>query len=68
MVSPSDDNPEHGQLISAETAAKQLECSTRTIRRLIASGQLTGIRVSGRLLRIPQAEVGRVGTRIPTAG
>jgi excisionase family DNA binding protein len=71
MVSRTADNSEPGrQLISLETAAKQLDCSTRTVRRLISSGQLTGLHigVGGRLLRIPQAEVDTIGTPIRTAG
>lgn len=54
--------------ISIESAAKRLDCGARTIRRLIASGDLTGYRVGKRLLRVDAAEVEKLLRPIPTVG
>lgn len=56
------------QYASIEDAANLLKCSTRTIRRLIASGELTGYRVGKRLLRVDLADVQAMLRPIPTAG
>jgi excisionase family DNA binding protein len=34
--------------LSTETVAAQLDCSGRTVRRLIQRGELDGVRVAGR--------------------
>lgn len=52
---------------SLEQAAKHLECSERTIRRLIASGRIAGYRFGDRLLRVDLAEVDALAHPIPTA-
>jgi excisionase family DNA binding protein len=70
MLSPTADNSPTGrQLITLEKAAELLDCSQRSVRRLIAAGQLTGLRIGDRrMLRIPQAEVDAIGTPIRTTG
>ncbi len=56
------------QYVSIEDAANLLGCSTRTIRRLIASGELTGFRLGKRMLRVNLADVQATLRPIPTAG
>lgn len=52
---------------SIATAALQLKCSTRTIRRRIADGSLTGYRFGPRLIRVDMEEVAALLSPIPTA-
>lgn len=47
-------------LVSVPEAAKQFNCSTRTIRRYIADGRLTGYRIGPRMLRVDRAELDRL--------
>lgn len=57
------------ELVSLETAAEQLNCSSKTIRRRIADGTLTGYRLGPRLLRVDIAELDCLLIRpIPTVG
>lgn len=49
-------------------AAERLHVSTKTIRRYIASGRLTGYRVGTHLIRLNPSEVERLLRPIPTAG
>ena len=64
MVSRTADNPEPGrQLISLETAAKQLECSTRTVRRLIASGYRPASHRRPAATRVPRPKLMRSALR-----
>lgn len=51
----------------AQAAARQ-GLSTRTIRRRIADGSLTGYRVGPRLIRVSVAEVDALLNPIPTVG
>jgi excisionase family DNA binding protein len=51
---------------SLDRAAERLEVNPRTIRRMIARGELTGYRFGGRVLRVDQAEVDAAMTPIPT--
>jgi len=44
-------SPSPGQLGTLAKAAKRYDTSTRTIRRYIASGDLTGYKVGPRLVR-----------------
>ncbi len=44
-------------LISLATAAELLDCSTDTIRRMIARGEIRARRVGKRLLRIESASL-----------
>jgi len=53
---------------SIEAAAEVLYCSPRTVRRMIATGEIAGYRVGKRLLRIDLAELDSIMRRIPTAG
>lgn len=60
--------PSARRLISLETAAETASCSPKTIRRMVARGQLTGYRVGQRLLRVDSDELDRVLCPIPTGG
>ena len=51
-----------------EAEAERLAVNPRTIRRLIARGQLTGYRLGDRLLRVDPAEVDSLMRPIPTVG
>ena len=42
---------------SIESEAKRLAVNPRTIRRMIARGELTGYRFGGKILRVDPAEV-----------
>jgi excisionase family DNA binding protein len=54
--------------MSIESAAEYLDCSTKTIRRRIASGDLRAYRLaSSRVIRVDLAEVDRMLRPIPTA-
>ena len=48
-------------------AAARVGVSTKTIRRWIASGHLSGYRMGPRLLRLDPDELGKMLTLIPTA-
>lgn len=54
-------------LIPMSTAAERLGCSTKTIRRRIADGSLTGYRVGPKNLRVDLAEVEALARPIPAA-
>ena len=60
--------PIGGPLISMRAAADEAGVSTRTIRRWIAAGLLTGYRQGPRLLRIDLEELRDLATPLPTAG
>jgi len=51
---------------SIDAAAKTLGCSTKTVRRYIADGRLTGYRMGPRLIRLDMAEVAALLSPIPT--
>ena len=51
---------------SLDAAARRHGCSTRTIRRRIADGSLTGYRLGPRLIRVAVAEVDALLAAIPT--
>ena len=53
--------------ISLADAAEYLGVSTKTIRRYIASGRLTGYRTGPRLLRVDMTELDALLRPIPTA-
>jgi excisionase family DNA binding protein len=55
------------KLASIQTAAEYADVSTRTIRRRIADGTLTGYRL-GRLIRVDLDELDRALRTIPTVG
>ena len=53
------------RLVSLETAADIRDCSSRTIRRMISSGELTGYRFGPRLLRVSLDELEAAARPIP---
>lgn len=55
------------RLIRLEAAAEQLDCSTRTVRRFVAAGDLTAFRVGKRMIRVDLNEVDALLRRIPSA-
>ena len=55
------------RLVSLAVAAAYADVSTRTLRRYIAAGRLTGYRVGPRLLKVDLIEVDRLARPIPTA-
>jgi excisionase family DNA binding protein len=55
------------RLCSIDQAAAELACSPRTVRRMIASGQLAGYRIGTRLLRVDLNEIEATLRVIPTA-
>lgn len=54
--------------VSIAEAADLVGASTKTIRRRIADGTLTGYRMGPRLIRVDLSEIERVLAPIPTAG
>ena len=54
--------------VTLKGAAERLDCSERTLRRMIAAGELTGYRVGKRLVRLDADELDAVVRAIPTAG
>jgi excisionase family DNA binding protein len=54
------------QRASLAEVADTLGCSTKTVRRYIADGRLTGYRMGPRLIRVDMAEVAAMLSRIPT--
>jgi excisionase family DNA binding protein len=56
------------QYATIQTAAETLACSQRTVRRMIAAGELTGYRVGKRLLRVDLAELNARLRALPTVG
>ncbi|MBA3251460.1 MAG: excisionase family DNA-binding protein [Geodermatophilaceae bacterium] len=57
----------HRRLASITSAAEAAACSTKTIRRLISRGDLTGYRMGSRLVRVDLNELDALMTPIPTA-
>lgn len=51
---------------SLSTAAEYLGCSEKTIRRMIADGQITGYRLGPRLLRVDLTELDALMQPIPS--
>jgi len=56
------------RFIRQETAAERWDVSVDTIRRMIASGKITGYRLNGRIIRVDVAEVDAAFRPIPTTG
>jgi excisionase family DNA binding protein len=56
------------KLISIRAAADWADCSDKTIRRRIASGDLRAYRFGPRAIRVDMAEVDALLKPIPTAG
>ncbi|ATG51927.1 excisionase [Brachybacterium vulturis] len=57
-----------GRYVTQSTAAEYLNVTDRTIRNLIARGDLTGYRLGARAIRVDRAELDALLTPIPTAG
>ncbi len=55
------------QLVSLSAAAAYADVSTRTLRRYIAQGRLTGYRVGPRLVKVDLSELDQLARPIPTA-
>lgn len=51
---------------SIDAAAERYGCSPRTLRRMIADGEIAGYRLGKRLLRVDLDEIESVLRRIPT--
>lgn len=52
---------------SLDAAASHLNCSPRTLRRMIARGEITGYRVGARMLRVDLEELDALAQPIPAA-
>jgi excisionase family DNA binding protein len=61
-------DPVEPRLVSLDKAARYVDTSTRTIRRAIAEGRLSGYRFGPRLLRVDLNEVDAILGRVPTIG
>lgn len=68
MKSPSRPSTAQRSTGTLQEAAVLLGCSVRTVRRFIATGELTGYRVGARLVRVDLEEVERLLRPIPTVG
>lgn len=55
------------QLVSLSAAAAYADVSTRTLRRYIAQGRLTGYRIGPRLVKVDLSELDQLARPIPTA-
>lgn len=60
-------DPPARRYASIEAAAQYLDCSAKTVRRMIAKGELSAYRLGERLLKVDLNEVDRLLRRIPTA-
>lgn len=56
------------RLASIPAAAEYAACSTKTIRRRIADGSLTGYRMGARMIRVDLNELEALLRPIPSAG
>ena len=56
------------RLVNLAAAAAHAGCSTRTVRRYIAAGFLTGYRMGPRLIRVDLNELDALMRPIPTTG
>lgn len=56
------------RLVSIAVAADEYGVSTKTLRRYIAAGRLTGYRMGPRLIRVDLNELDALMRPIPTAG
>lgn len=53
--------------VSLNVAADYLGVSVKTIRRMIAAGEITGHRVRGKIIRVDLQEIDNVMRPIPSA-
>jgi excisionase family DNA binding protein len=56
------------QYESLAAAAERLAVHERTIRRMIARGEITGYRLGGHLIRVDPAELDAAMQPVPTGG
>ena len=56
------------RLVPLAQASVYAACSTKTLRRRIADGSLTGYRMGPRLIRVDLDELDQLLSRIPTSG
>jgi excisionase family DNA binding protein len=56
------------RLVSLAEAAARVGCNSKTIRRRISDGSLTGFRLGPRMIRVDADELDSLMRRIPTAG
>ncbi len=56
------------RVVPITVAAEHVGCHSRTIRRYIAAGRLTGYRMGPRLIRVDLNELDALLRPIPTAG
>lgn len=68
VATATSDKTRHRRLESIQSAAEYAGVSTKTIRRRIADGSLTGYRMGPRLLRVDLNELDAMLRPIPTAG
>ena len=66
MSTPNQISKPPVQRASIAAAANALGVSTRTVRRYISDGRLTGYRMGPRLIRVDLAEVDALLSPIPT--
>ena len=64
---PQSIHPTTDNLMTQAGAAEYLAVNERTVRRLIADGQLPAHRVGSRLVRVRRSDVEKLLTRIPVA-
>ncbi|MFJ4039376.1 helix-turn-helix domain-containing protein [Microbacterium sp. NPDC090007] len=64
---PSNTAPVAATYVSIATAADILACSTKTIRRKIASGELPARCIGTRLIRIDATDLAGLGRPLTTA-
>lgn len=53
--------------LTQQQAADELGVSVRTLRRMIAEGDLPGYRAGARLIRVKQSDIDALFRRIPAA-
>lgn len=61
-------HPKRRRWLTQAEAAEYLKVTDRTLRRMVAAGDLPAYRLGPRLLRIDQADLDALLRRVPTAG
>jgi len=56
------------RLVTIADAAEYVGCTTKTIRRRISDGTISGFRFGPRLIRVDLNELDAMAVAIPTAG
>lgn len=56
------------EFVPIAIAAERCDCSSKTIRRMIADGKINGYRFGARMLRVDLHEVYAAHRKLPTAG